>query len=197
MVLGLLPLRLGVVEKPGPAWSNPHSSIGFDLIHQSGSTFLIGEAAPAPPGEKSKWIPAQGRNDGGFPASKDFYNTPAPVGFQSAFARICRWRSCGRMGQDRAREPGGIRMHADRENQTDAATRVPPAMEAALSAGSEFPKNSINIDKFTRFFDKFPKSDSLATYCNTRISGRYMSAGDSSMTEKSFKPPHLPAFAMI
>ena len=23
-----------------------------------------------------KWIPAQGRNDGGFPASRDFFNSP-------------------------------------------------------------------------------------------------------------------------
>ncbi|MYA95690.1 MAG: hypothetical protein F4X91_04690 [Nitrospinae bacterium] len=81
-------------------------------------------------------------------------------------------------------------MHFRRAKQMDMAVQIPPATEPALSAGSEFPKNSINIDKF-------PKSDSLATYCNTTILGRYMSAGDSNQAEKFFNPPHLPASAMI
>ena len=35
------PDREGVVEKPGPAWSNPHSSIGFDLPHRSESFTVV------------------------------------------------------------------------------------------------------------------------------------------------------------
>ena len=32
---------LGAVEKAGPAWSNPHSSIGFDLPHRSEPTTVV------------------------------------------------------------------------------------------------------------------------------------------------------------
>ena len=78
----------------------------------------------------------------------------------------------------------------------DAATRIPPATEPALSARSELPKNSINIDKFTGFFDKKTYEKKLVTYCNIKRFDKNMSPFDLNMTAKIFRVAHLPAYAM-
>ena len=78
----------------------------------------------------------------------------------------------------------------------DRAARVRPATDAALSARSELPKNSINIDKFTGFFGKKRNGEAIASYCNIKKMDTYLSMRRSNKTAKNFKPPHLPAFSM-
>ncbi len=50
----------------------------------------------------------------------------------------------------------------------------------------KIPKNTVNTDKFTGFFDKFPNGKNIASYCNKRISNTILSAVDSNMTGKIF-----------
>ena len=94
-----------------------------------------------------------------------FFNIPDKVGFHAggAFPRIWRYRACACAGQNRAREPGGVpmdsgRMDLERRKRTDPA----------FSARREFPKNTVNIDKFTGFFDKFLKNNDHVNGCNTK-----------------------------
>ncbi len=82
------------------------------------------------------------------------------------------------------------------EKQMDKATHVPPATEPVLSARSELPKNSINIDKFTGFFDKKPYGKIIESYCNIKKIDTYLSMRRSNKAAKNFKPPHLPAFTV-
>ncbi len=62
---------------------------------------------------------------------------------------------------------------------------------------SEFLKNTINIDKFTGFFDKKLCRKKIVRYCNIKIFDKYTSVDDSNKATKNFSEPHLPAFAMI
>ena len=68
------------------------------------------------------------------------------------------------------------------------------APRSARSGRRVFPENTINIDKFTGYFDKFLNGENLASYCNQRISNKYLSAVDSNMAEKILKRA---AFARI
>jgi len=77
-----------------------------------------------------------------------------------------------------------------------------PALGTALSrpgtgreerAGNfdKIPNNTINIDKFTGFFDKKRKRKNIVTHCNKMICFIYPSAGDSNMSANFFRAPHL------
>ncbi len=87
-------------------------------------------------------------------------------------------------------------MDLERGKQTDAAARVLPGADPALSAQPELLKNPVNIDKFTGFFDKFLKITDYASNCNQKSYHKNLSVPHSDMAQKKFKPPHLPAFAM-
>ena len=92
-----------------------------------------------------------------------------------------------------------------------AASRDAPEY-ASRKAGSRMDSNedekkmkiiifSIKLDKFTGFFDKFPKGDSLVTDCNKRVILLNLSADHSDMAPKKvFRLPRicpqLPAFAL-
>ena len=121
---------LGAVEKPLLTRSIPSSSVGTGHRRHSGESrnpfssadqighapsfpprgYRIpalrgGEAVAAPPGEKSKWIPARGRNDGGFPASRGLFNNSSEGELfqQPQFGSVCQVRS---EGQSRLFEKG-------------------------------------------------------------------------------------------
>ena len=73
---------------------------------------------------------------------------------------------------------------------------------ASLRPPREFLKNSINIDKFTGFFDKFLKIYLFANDCNIKGLPQYPSAGHSDPAPKkvfrlSRISPHLPALAPV
>ena len=132
--------------------------------------------------------------------------------------------SCAPFGGNRLRRPGaapprerkgGFQVNArhtikgNRRPATDRGGAAPPAPDGtALSRPAnappsvrlerpEFPKNSINIDKFTGFFDKFPKNYFLVTGCNQRNSRLNPSPWHSDTAAKKVfrRPrisPHLP-----
>ena len=130
--------------------------------------------------------------------------------------------SCAPLGGTRPRRPGaaprkerkgGFQMrarHAKKGNRRPATDRggaapLSPAgtrfsrpgnaPRSARSGRRVFPENTINIDKFTGYFDKFLNGENLASYCNQRISNKNLSAVDSNMAEKNSQArricPHL------
>ena len=60
----------------------------------------------------------------------------------------------------------------------------------------KIPKNTINIAKFTGFFDKKRKRENIATRCNKTTCFIYLSRSDSNPSANFFRTAHLPAFAM-
>ena len=91
------------------------------------------------------------------------------------------------------------RMDLERRKRTDPAARVRPATDPVLPARWEFPKNTINTDKFTMFFDKFLKFNTPTSYCNLKNYHVNMSVAHSdSAAKKVFRLPRicpqLPAF---
>ena len=57
-------------------------------------------------------------------------------------------------------------------------------------------KNTINIDKFTGFFDKKRKRENIVNSCYIMTCFIYLSRGDSNMSIIFFCAPHLPASVM-
>ena len=86
-------------------------------------------------------------------------------------------------------DPGG-------RKRMERATRISAIMEPALSARSELPKNSINIDKFTGFFNKKRNGETLVNHCNISILCAYLSMRRSNKALENTGTAHLPAFAM-
>jgi len=107
-----------------------------------------------------------------------------------------------RSAPDRGRPAGSVR----RATLLPAAGMNPPALVGFYlsrpGTGSEgragnfdkFPKNSINIDKFTGFFDKKQKRKNNAIRCNKTACFIYPSRGDSNTATIFFHVAHLPAF---
>ncbi|MCE2452587.1 MAG: hypothetical protein J4F48_07055 [Nitrospinae bacterium] len=58
----------------------------------------------------------------------------------------------------------------------------------------KIPNNSINIDKFTGFFDKNSAREISVKHCNSMVINTNLSAGDSNITGKFSQAPHLPVF---
>ena len=122
------------------------------------------------------------------------FSTPPPAGCEPAFPRIRRYRVFVGMGENRAREPGGIPMDLERGKRMDPTIHIPPAADPALSARSELLKNKINIDKFTGFFDKFLKITDYASDCNQKSYHMNLSVPHSDMARKKSQAS---AFARI
>ena len=107
-----------------------------------------------------------------------------------------------RSAPDWGRPAGSVR----RATLLPAAGMNPPALVGFYlsrpGTGSEgragnfdkFPKNSINIDKFTGFFDKKQKRKNNAIRCNKTACFIYPNRSDSNTAANFFRAPHLPAF---
>ena len=109
------------------------------------------------------------------------------------------------IGKRRTSPERGRRSTSHREEIPPSPGGInPPALAGANLSRSEtnrkdravnfdkIPNNSINIDKFTGFFDKKRARENSVRDCNIVTYKIYLSGGDSDMTAKILHAPHLP-----
>ena len=65
-----------------------------------------------------------------------------------------------------------------------------PAQERAVNF-DKIPENCIKLDKFTGFFDKFPKGEYPVNYCNKKSYDTNLSVPHSDTGRKSFSLPRI------
>ena len=110
-------------------------------------------------------------------------NPPSPAGFDFFF----RSETASRPGRSVSSSSD---VHSSRPGRRFLLSRSRQSLPHQSRLSTELPRNSINIDKFTGFFDKFLKGMIPATGCYSMCYSKNLSAAHSDSSEKELF--HLP-----